>query len=967
MADPSPAPVGKVTARSGAIYNSADLLYELIEAETAYAIKPYQDLVQALQRKLDTCKGALDELQQAGNRIEQGSAQPEIEAELNAIKSALADSGLGIASGALCFVGERAAVVSIIGDELKRLAPNPNTFAPITPASVVHVLVQGFADCKQKLEEDHKRYDDLKKTLVLQEAREAAEGKQLKQSLKEEQDKVAALTRALALLRAQATEQVATLTESVDTLTNTVTTLESDALSARTESDEWKAKYEAIEAERDSLKTALETSEGKLASALAHGTTLEVAAEAAKKESDGKLQTAREELDEWRTNCIAAEAELKTAKDEGAATLAALQSEVDTWKARSGTAESDLKTATDEGAVTLAAVRSEVEIWKARSVTAEADLKTSKDDGAAALAAVHSEVETWKTRSGIAEGERDSTQSELQAANTKLTEHLDTAKTGLAEWTAKAAAWDAERTRHKSQTERNASLITRLQSELAKLKAKLESLETERDQLKSAVSKLHDIETERRSAQTKLDAAHAERDALKDSLHHVETERNRLETELPALQTRLHGAEAERNQLQTDHAQTNARNSALTAELEDLKKKHTAELEELRKKYTAATTSTISPKPPASMFIKPRQTPVRPNIQDKAREQGSPTVSTSPINPSPLAPPRRTSTTPGLNQYLLDTEPAATPTPVLGPVVGLQGRVSVRRNVAASPTIPSTGSASRSASGAKPKAATATATSDGATGKPKPRSPPVLATSSPGTGTGGDILRAAPSLARVRRTPSGTPATPAASSSSPAASSPRGSAPSTAKRSADSSTYPIYIILLFTNSHRVQTPLLRHPPDGLRSPRNRMAIAPPSPRSRSTPSWNVRLPRLPSSVLRAPSILTNLSAKQPPSSAPRRPRSPPSARRRSRASTPRPRRAPRRARRASPARRPLSPLPRSRAASPPRPPSPLLLGPSPHRPPPLARCVVVVVTSPANRSRRDPLMPMKDVVFGMLF
>jgi hypothetical protein len=49
----------------------------------------------------------------------------------------------------------------------------------------------------------------------------------------------------------------------------------------------------------------------------------------------------------------------------------------------------------------------------------------------------------------------------------------------------KAAAWDAERNRHKTQTARNSALIGQFQAELTRMKTKLREMEGERDAFKS--------------------------------------------------------------------------------------------------------------------------------------------------------------------------------------------------------------------------------------------------------------------------------------------------------------------------------------------------------------------------------------------------------------------------------------------------------------------------------------------------
>ncbi|KAJ6557999.1 hypothetical protein B0H19DRAFT_125376 [Mycena capillaripes] len=812
MAESSPAPVGKSTARSGAIYTSADQLYQLIESEIAYAIKPYQDALDSLQRQLDARNApstASIDHQTASSIVAQSIEHAD--KELGALKSVLEESGLGVASVAgrpiLSFIGESATIVSALEAELKRFSPNPDTVAPISPSSIVQVLVQGFSECKRRLDEAHRRYsnafterDDLKKTLVQREGTitaGTAERTRLETLVNEENAKVVALTKALGVLRSEAQ------------------TLALRIASARTESDEWMGKYHAVEAERDSLKVARDTSEGKLDTAQADVDMWKakyLAAEADLKSVKAEGATIQASVDEWRIKHLAVATELKTTKDDGEAKLAALQSEVETLKARSlkadagrDTAESALREANRRTEEVRAAALTGIAEWEAKgaawdtertawdtertrhksqsarnaalitqlqagvhqSETKLRDSETEQNTLKAALKDAETERGTLKASLNDAETERDYFLSKVRAAETErdqlknghrleletwmaksltadmerdaaksaLTEHINTAKAELAEWTAKATAWDTERKRHKSQAARNAALITQLQADVSKSEAKLRDAETERDVLKI---QLDIAETRGGDLEKKLRGTETERDNLRTHLQGVQTERDNL-------MTKLHSAETERDQLkdalQTENAQNLTKNNTLAAELE------------LKKKHSAATTSPA--KPPPSMFIKPRPTPVRPNLPDKPPSQGpSPPSPPNPasLNATPMArPPRSFSTssaTASSSSTTLD-QPAQSP---FGPVVGLQGRVSVRRNVASSPTTPFALRPAAAAEGSKAKAKSAAAQR-----RTTPRAQPTLTPNSStavltpnSTGTPEDVLRAAPSLMRTR-------------------------------------------------------------------------------------------------------------------------------------------------------------------------------------------------------------------------
>ncbi|KAJ7108681.1 hypothetical protein C8R44DRAFT_803343 [Mycena epipterygia] len=617
MPDLSSSSVGKHTARSGAIYNSADLVCALIEEETAAAIKPYQDALNALQQQLKVADDQNIRLVQNTASVFAQSMEQSTK-DLDELRAILEENGIGVVSTSghqvLCFVGDRARLIGQIDKQVKLLVPDPASYQPITPSSIVKTLLDCLTDCARRLDEAHaafrqgvKQRDKL--TLALTQRNDEVEAEtgrwniqrtQLEDACKEEKERATALLDELTPLR----EEAQTLTLRV--------------LSARTESNEWKAKYHALETERDSLKSAVDT-------------------------HDGKLAAVQADLDGSKAKCLAAEGDLKAANDESDGKLLTMQRELDEWKGK--------------------------------CLAAEAELKTVADEREAKLTAAQADMDTWKARSLTADNERDSAQSALRAAYAKLVEHLDNTKTQLAQWTAKAAAWEVERTRHKNQTARNAALISQLQS-----------------------------------------------------------------TDLPRLKTQLHDVEKERDQLraslQTENAQALARNNALVAELEELKKK-----------YSAATTS---PRPSSSMFIKARTTPLRTtSIPDKPPSQGAP-AETSPrvLASAPVTPmSRRSFSHPTPSPSLSKTPSEHLEQP---PVVALQAGVSLRRAVsgAAGPFTTAVGTRFSTAEGSKGKPTVLRKPS-----APQPRAPPVF---TPNATWSSEVLSKAQPLTRA--TPRSTPA-----------------------------------------------------------------------------------------------------------------------------------------------------------------------------------------------------------------
>jgi predicted nucleic acid-binding Zn-ribbon protein len=204
-----------------------------------------------------------------------------------------------------------------------------------------------------------------------------------------------------------------------------------------------------------------------------------------------------------------AQVDLKLAQDKNEEDLGKVQGEVDEWKNKFHAAEAKLTTATNQSNATLRTTQAELDDWKDKCLALEAELKIEAEKMRVDLETVQSEMETWKTRSLAAEVERDSAQTALRDATAQIPSDADTAKTDLAAWEAKATAWDAERKRHKNQTARNAALISQFQVDVPKLEAKLHDAESERDKLKET------LQAENTQALAKNNALTAELEELK--------------------------------------------------------------------------------------------------------------------------------------------------------------------------------------------------------------------------------------------------------------------------------------------------------------------------------------------------------------------------------------------------------------------------------------------------------------------
>ncbi|KAJ7821028.1 hypothetical protein B0H14DRAFT_3876126 [Mycena olivaceomarginata] len=552
MASTSSAPPGgKPTNRSGAIYNSADLLYSLLESEVENAVKPYQAALDSAHRRLHAL-GALNN----GNH-NNASINPGTEMELRALKAALESSGLGLVISdnhpTLRFIGENGKILTVLDSAIKSFSANPETVPPISPATIVSVLVEGFAECNRRLD-------------VSSQHTELAQHEASRTQLAEERKK-------LGILRAEAVKLAAWTTSK-----------------HKAAEDEWKKKHHAVEAERDSLKRVLDTTEAQRGSSQTDLDAWRAKCLAAQAD----LKSCRDEADEWKAKYLALEVEskaaklesdaklaanpnivkaLKTANDEVDAKLRTFHAELDEWKTKCSALEAEAR-ASSAAKADVESARWDLDMAKAECAT----LQTAKDEADADLRTSQAEAEEWKARvEELRERAKDHTSS-LQSsvsAKEKLEADLEAAQTALTDWAAKAAAWDAERNRHKTQTARNSALIGQFQTELTSLKIKLR--ESERDTFKG------------------------ERDSFKEAEVRRKGRRDALQIKAKEAQQQLDGAKKAEAEL----------DSALEMEAEIELELGGVKAAASSAAPTAASASPVSPALPKAMFIRPRPTPSR--------------------------------------------------------------------------------------------------------------------------------------------------------------------------------------------------------------------------------------------------------------------------------------------------------------------------------------------------------------------
>ncbi|KAJ7689405.1 hypothetical protein B0H17DRAFT_636797 [Mycena rosella] len=752
------------TTRSSAIYRSADQLCALIEAEIAHAIQPYKDDLEYLSQQLHAAQDKNTRLVQ-DTSILVTQATADAARKLSALKNTLDKHGFGVAAEggrlSLCFVGEPAARIADIDEQVKRLAPNPAAYKPISPGSVVDVLVHTLKECTKRVDEAQngrssavEERDELDRALAQRKAEWDAERTQLESTFQEERDKAV---------------------HELNSFRSEAQTLNVRLLSARTESNMWKAKSENMETERDSLKTAIETNDG-------------------------------------------------------------VQAELDVWKAKFLAVEGDIKAATDESNGKLRSLQAQADGWKVKFLAAMAVVKAATDDKSAADA----EVEAWKGRALDAG-------NALEAEKTRMTGYLDASRAELAQWESKAASWQTERTRHKTQAARNAALITQLQATSTNLEGQLRDAETERSQLKATLqagetqyvalqNELEEAKKLHAALQTDNVQAHARCTALQTKFE----ETKNAYAECTELRNELEETKKLQTSLQADNAAAHAKHTALENQLEQTKKLQAAlqaDNAQAQTKYTAL----------QNEFEEAKKKPAAPSSQSKLppsmfipRAQARPALDKSPSQaPSPRLP-ASAHTSPMASRSFCSPNPTPTPS-------------------ASTPAAPS--DQSQSPDMAR-RGAPTTGQHSSSQRKAQPRAPPALSSSSSSTR---EVLRDAPSITRAVRSEPDTPARrPASASTSsgaaPSIEAPRGRdaripAPSTPRPARASPAHwrhpaPRTAGVLRVRVHaRLQTPRPR--------PAIQRSVSTPTPTPKPAPAPDASLKRS------APSPLLGARAKVP--------------------------------------------------------------------------------------------------------
>ncbi|KAJ7634648.1 hypothetical protein FB45DRAFT_471071 [Roridomyces roridus] len=316
----------------------------------------------------------------------------------------------------------------------------------------------------------------------------------------------------------------------------------------------------------------------------------------AKRDADMEAATQR-----WETQRVQLETsvqEEKKSRGDLEVRLLSLRAQSDKWKSQYESAEAardTLKTALDASEAKLGSTQTELDTWKDKCLAAEADLKTAQDESNAKSLSMQAEIDKWKNDYLAAEGRLEKDRVDVLGAAEERNTWKELARTaGEQRDTAQGALRDANEQLDASKTE------------LAEWEAKGRAWDAERTE--------HEDNAE-------------------------------LNAKLTDVEAKLLEAEMERDQLQatltTDNTESLARNTALMAEIEELKKK----------KPTNAKTKT--PKTQATMFIN------KPGVQLPGKPGSSPAKQT-PSSSSQTQDPRR-------------------------PVVGFQAGVAVRRGGPASP------------------------------------------------------------------------------------------------------------------------------------------------------------------------------------------------------------------------------------------------------------------------------------------
>ncbi|KAJ7269691.1 hypothetical protein C8J57DRAFT_1716738 [Mycena rebaudengoi] len=438
MTEPGP-PVNAETARYNTIHTSADLMCALIESEVALAVEPYQNALAELRRNLSEVYSAKNNTNIPGASSSIYQAQ---ERELNELKSALAQNGIGIAQVAgrnvLRFIGERAAFIATMEQQILRHAPDLASCKPINPATIVEILVQA---ARQAADETHlaELSDRERAAKVLADGHRAEVAHLIEQR--------AELAMSLARERSTASEvntQVSQLKAEKEAFG-----IRMD--SARTEADSWKRTCVAAEEERDALKSRIDDGESYL-------TLVEA------------------ELDSWKTRYSAAQEESKTAAANREAELASAQAELNALKAEHLTSQEELQTRIRDREGELTPVKVELDAWKAKCLAVE---KLMSADREGKLASAQAEAQVWKTK--YLASDVEVWKSKCRDAEIQLAKALDKAKIAAGKWAARVAAW------------KNVD-IDSIQQHFRQYVTNYENLEEERNRLRDTLARLYRAE-----------------------------------------------------------------------------------------------------------------------------------------------------------------------------------------------------------------------------------------------------------------------------------------------------------------------------------------------------------------------------------------------------------------------------------------------------------------------------------------
>ncbi|KAJ6628002.1 hypothetical protein B0H10DRAFT_320880 [Mycena sp. CBHHK59/15] len=239
MPEPLPTSVGTPTKRSGAIYNSADLFYKLIEEETLHAIKPYQDALQKLSCQLADARAARqapdtrDTVTVTQANLIAQQVRDQAMNELDELKDTLTENGLGVTWAS----GRKTLRFHLL-------------FAHLAVLDCGRARTMLTIGAKSLKETEDKYAAALK------------ERDQLNRALTKRKDETQAEASRWGVQREHLSAKIVALTEEVESLRKEAQTFSIRMISVRVESDDWKEKYLAADVERASLQTRIDETEG---------------------------------------------------------------------------------------------------------------------------------------------------------------------------------------------------------------------------------------------------------------------------------------------------------------------------------------------------------------------------------------------------------------------------------------------------------------------------------------------------------------------------------------------------------------------------------------------------------------------------------------------------------------------------------------------------------------------------------